>query len=389
MTRSGNSSLMPWLIIGVIAVIVFGSLYPFNLSGRNPDLISAFSYLSWARASHTDQMLNLLMYAPLGFCTVLWLKRTVGSAWSLLLSCAVGMLLSLSMEVTQVYFERVPSYMDIVMNTVGTLLGVIFGLTWGSLTRLIALPDNVQSQPGDRNALLVVLLWILWRLIDASFHVNLAHFKMVMYPVLHIEISWLLMLRYLLLWLVASLAVLSYASRPRGNEALLSMIGVIVIGRVLFVSPAFDSSELLALLLLLPALIVVHALRWIPATIIVLCALFTLYICDHVLPLNIGIFHASFDAIPFVSWAKEGFALDINALLHMLFLFAAMIWLLKAAGLSLRITVMLVVMLLVGIEVLHLWQAGRTGSITRPALALCVGLLTMAIDRSGSHKGNL
>jgi len=384
MARSGNSSLMPWLIFGVIAVIVFGSLYPFNLSGRNPDLISAFSYLSWARASHTDQMLNVLMYGPLGFCTVLWLKRNFSTTWSLLLSCIVGMLLSLCMEVTQVYFERVPSYMDVVMNTTGTLLGVVFGLSWGSLTKLIALPDNVQAQPGDRNALLLVLLWIVWRLIDASFHINLAHFKMVMFPVLHIEISWLLMLRYLLLWLVASLAVLSYASRPRGNEALLSMIGVIIVGRVLFVSPAFDSSELLALLLLLPSLIAVHALRWIPATTIVLCALFVLYIFDHVLPLNIGVFHANFDAIPFVSWAQGGFSVNTNALLHMLFIFAAMIWLLKTAGLSLRITVTLVVMFLLCIEVLHLWQIGRSGSITRPALALLLGWLMKVM---GNEQG--
>ncbi len=381
MTRSGNSSLMPWLITGVIAVIVFGSLYPFSLSGRNPGLLSAFGYLTWARASRTDQTLNILMYAPFGFCSVLWLKRTFGTTWSLLLSSMMGMLLSLSLEITQVYFERVPSYRDVMMNTAGTLLGAIFGLSWSSLTKLIALPDNVRSQPGDRNALLLVLLWIVWRMIDASFHVNLAHFKMVIYPVLHIEISWLLVLRYLLLWMIASLAVLSFASRPRGNEALLFMIGLIIVGRVLFVSPAFDSSELLALLLLLPALIAIHALRWVPASIIVLCALFSLYIYDHVLPMSIGAFHASFDVIPFVSWIRNGFAVDTNALLHMLFVFTAMIWLLKECALSLRASVVLVVLILLGIEILHLWQVGRTGSITRPVLALLMGWLMLLLAK--------
>jgi len=383
MAGSSKTSLMPWLILGVIAVIAFGSLYPFSFDWNvaHPNLFTAFQELTWAHASHTDQLRNVLMYLPLGFCLLIWLRLTFSTTWSILLSCVIGALLSLCIEVAQVYVQRVPSFLDASLNSVGTLLGAIVGLSWGALTNWIKLPENVKSQSGDRNALLLVVMWIIWRLLDMSFHISLAHLKMALHPLLHIEISWLLVLRYLLLWSIVSLATLSYASRQRGSEALLAVIAIVVITRILFVSPLFDSSELLALLLLLPALIVIHALRWVPATIVVLLALLTLYTYDHVLPLTVGTFHFNFDFVPFVTWAKTGFSVDWSMLLHMLFVFTAMIWLLKESSLSLRTSVILVVAMLLGIEVLHLWQLERSGSITRPSIALCIGLLMMAIDR--------
>ena len=381
---------MPWLILGVITVIAFGSLYPFSLNGQHPGLIEALHHLHWAHAGRDDQVRNVLMYVPLGFCLLLWLKRWLSTSWSLLLACCIGATLSLSIEVTQVYFTRVPSYMDISLNTLGTLLGAIAGLSWASMSQWIVIPDNARSQSRDRNALLLVVLWIIWRLVDISLHISLTRLKMAINPLMHIEASWLLILRYLLLWLTVSLAVLAYTSRQRGNEALLGVIAVVIIARILFVSPAFDSSELLALVLLLPALVLIHAVHRIPAAAIVLLATVLLYVYDHVLPLSLGAFHFNFDLIPFVGWIRNGTPLDLNVLLHMLFTFAAMIWLLKTTALSLRSAVIVVVIALFGIEMLHLWQASRTGSITRPALALCMGLIILAIDRSlafGKKRG--
>ena len=384
MARTGNSLLMLWLIIAVVVVIAFGSLYPFELNGQSLTLSEAIHHLSWAHAGRDDQVRNVLMYAPLGFCLLLWLKRRLNTAWSLLLACVIGVLLSFTIEVTQAYLTRVPSYMDVTLNGCGTLLGAMVGLSWNSMSRWIVLPDNARTQSGDRNALLLILLWLLWRLIDFSFHLTLGRLKMALNPLLHIEISWLLVLRYLVLWLTVSLAVLAYSSRQRANEVLLGVIGIVLVGRILLVSPAFDSSELLALVLLLPALVFVHALRWIPATVTVLLATLVIYAYDHVLPLNMGEFHWNFDLIPFVAWIRAGASLDLNILLHMLFVFAAMIWLLKESSLSLRTSVVLVVGAILGVEIFHLWQAGRSGSITHPVFALAVGWLMMVIDRHRS-----
>jgi len=377
---------MPWLILGVIAVIIFGSLYPFSFNGAHPGLVTAFKQLTWARASRADQLRNVLMYVPLGFCLTLWMRPSFRKFWAVILSGVIGVLLSLSIEVSQVYVQRVPSFMDVALNMLGALLGAVVGLSWNTMSGWIKLPDNARTQSGDRNALLLVWLWIVWRLVDISLYISLARLKMALHPLLHLEISWFLVLRYLLLWLVVSLATLSYASRQRGNEALLIVIAVVVIGRILLVSPSFDSSELLALVLLLPALVAIHALRFLSATSIALLSMVTLYGIDQVLPVNLSQFHFSFDFFPFVDWITAGASLDLNALLRMLFLFAALIWLLKESALALRNAVIAVVTMVIGIEIFHLWQMGRSGSITRPAFALGVGLLMLAIERSRNNS---
>lgn len=374
---------MPWIALAAIALIVAGSLYPFDFNHGDVSIITAFHQLSWVKSGRTDHLLNILMYMPLGFALSLWIHRSLRRSWSIILACVAGALLSLGIETAQYYFDRVPSYLDVLLNTSGTLLGALAGFGWGAMINWIKLPENVSSQTGDRNALLLILLFIIWRMIDMSLHISLAHLKLALHPLLHIEISWLLVARYLLLWIIVSLAVLSYSSQQRGNEALLVVIAIVLLGRVLFVTPAFDSSELLALVLLFPALVAVHFLHWVPASSATFAALIGLYIHDHVW-FSVGEFHFNFDFLPFVDWLRQGMPVNLQSLLHMLFVFAAMIWLLKVSLLSLRAAVTVIVLMLLGIEMLHLWQPGHSGSITRPLLALCTGLVMMVVDRKSN-----
>ena len=72
-----HASHRPWLLLAVIALIVYGSLYPFNFK---PDAIDGgcsrrSRQLSWARAGRGDRISNVLLYLPLGFCLFLWLEH--------------------------------------------------------------------------------------------------------------------------------------------------------------------------------------------------------------------------------------------------------------------------------------------------------------------------
>ena len=71
-----SRSVILWLLLVVLALIVYGSLYPFNFK---PDAIEggvleALRQLSWARAGRGDRISNVLLYLPLGFCLFLWLE---------------------------------------------------------------------------------------------------------------------------------------------------------------------------------------------------------------------------------------------------------------------------------------------------------------------------
>ncbi|MGD9842485.1 MAG: VanZ family protein [Steroidobacteraceae bacterium] len=387
MARQHSSGLILWLLLGVIALIGYGSLYPFdfNFDSNHPTLRAALAQLSWARAGRADRVRNVLLYLPLGFCLMLWLRDRLGAVWAAALATLLGTLLSLSIELAQVYLSiRVPSLMDIALNTMGTLLGAIGGTVWRNLNALVYLPPHTRNRSGDRSALLLICTWVLWRLAEFNSNVSLTRLKLALQPLLEWNSSLLLMLKYLLLWLVVAQAVLSFANRQRSNEVLLTVISVILIGRLLFVTPAFTVSELLALLLLLPTMVVLHKLRREPQGVILLLLFAALFVYERLAPFNFSSSMHSFDFWPFMHWFAQGVPIDADAVLRKLFMFSALMWLAKDAGLPMRSAVVIVVSTVLGIEVLQLWQVGRHSSLTDPALALAMGVLMLLA--SDVHK---
>src|SRR5690606_32319677 len=126
-------SLIPWLLLAVVALIAYGSLYPFNFK---PDAIEggvlqALSKLSWARAGRSDHIANVLLYLPLGFCLFLLLASRLSRPASIIVATLLGASLSLMVEIAQVYVSaRVPSLKDLALNTLGASLGACGGLIW-------------------------------------------------------------------------------------------------------------------------------------------------------------------------------------------------------------------------------------------------------------------
>jgi len=267
MARTKSSGFLPWLLLGVVVLIGYGSLYPFNFvfDPSHPTLGDAWRQLSWARAGRADHVRNVLLYVPLGFCLMLWLRYRVGFIWAALLATILGLLLSLSIEMAQVYLTiRVPSLMDVTLNATGTLLGAILGVVWRNLSALVYLPPSTRTRAGDRSALVLLITWVVWRLANFELAISLTRLKQALRPLLEWDISLPLTLRFLVMWLVVAQAVLSYAHRQRSNEVLLATIAAVLFGRLLFVTPAFILSELLALCLLLPTLVVLHKFRSAP-----------------------------------------------------------------------------------------------------------------------------
>ncbi len=378
MARNQSSGFVPWLLLGVIALICYGSLYPFNFNfdGSHPTLSAALNQLSWARAGRADRVRNVLLYVPLGFCLMLMLRNRLGFGLAALISTLLGAALSLCIELAQVYLTiRVPSLMDMTLNAAGTLLGAVGGVVWRGLSGLVYLPPNTRTRPGDRSALVLLITWVAWRLAEFELVISLTRLKLALRPLLELDFSLPLTVRFLVMWLVVAQAVLSYAHRQRSNEVLLTVIAIVMVGRLLFVTPAFIASELLALVLLLPTLIILHKFRSTPQSAVVLMVFGLLFVYERLTPFNFGSMERNFDFWPFMSWIHAGLPIDADLLLRKLFVFGALTWLLKDAGLPMQTAVSVVVLTVLGMEVLHLWQAGRSSSLTDPALALLMGLL--------------
>ena len=167
--RSANDSGVPvktvaWpLSLAFIALIIYASLYPFT-DWRNQGL-SPLIYLTAPLPKYWtgfDVAANVLGYAPLGFLLTLASLRRGHIKWAMLLAVLGAFLLSFTMETLQSYLpSRIPSNVDLALNTLGAALGA--GSAWaleklGALGRWSRFRERWLA-PDARGAMALLVLW--------------------------------------------------------------------------------------------------------------------------------------------------------------------------------------------------------------------------------------
>jgi VanZ family protein len=161
----GRSALVPLLLAAWVALVVYASWFP--LTGwRWPLGAEALSVLRlpWPRGhSVFDLVANLLGYVPLGALLVLARSPAPGPAWSVVRDAtAIAAALSYVLEVAQHLLPlRVPSLLDVLLNTAGAALGSICGL---GLRRTQALAwlhrtGDTWFAQSSRSGLALLALW--------------------------------------------------------------------------------------------------------------------------------------------------------------------------------------------------------------------------------------
>ena len=164
---------MAWpLALATICLILYASLYPF-VGWRNQG-ISPFHFLNAPLPRYWtgfDVGVNLLGYAPLGYLLVLSALRSGRVTGAITVAVVSAGLLSLTMETLQNYLpSRVPSNVDLALNTTGAWLGACCG--W--VLEKVGLVDRWSHlrarwfAPDARGALVLLLLWPLALLFPAA-----------------------------------------------------------------------------------------------------------------------------------------------------------------------------------------------------------------------------
>lgn len=153
-------------------LIVYASLYPFAY-WRDQGIASWHFLLAplpryWTKF---DVVTNVLGYVPLGFLLMLSALRTGRRRFALLLVVVAAAALSFMMESMQVFLpDRVPSNLDLVLNTSGGLLGAV--VAW-SLEKLGVLQRwgrfrAIWFIEEPRGALVLLALWPMALLFPAA-----------------------------------------------------------------------------------------------------------------------------------------------------------------------------------------------------------------------------
>jgi VanZ family protein len=161
MPESLNVRTARWLLAFFVLLILYGSLFPFELRPVSVDSpLDVFRRLRWGISTRGDIFANVLLYLPFG-ATLAWaLPQSRGAFARLLVTTACGAALSFFVEVTQIFLvQRVATYADVVNNTIGTFLGA------GSALLVRAGTDRLNASETFRltrepAAAALVALWL-------------------------------------------------------------------------------------------------------------------------------------------------------------------------------------------------------------------------------------
>jgi VanZ family protein len=150
-------------------LIVYASWFPF--SGWHNNGLSPLAYLT-APLPHYwtafDVITNVIGYIPLGILLVFSVYPRIKGAWAVPVAVVGGALLSAAMEAVQTYLpSRVPSNLDLMTNSAGTLIGAVAGMLGSRIfleeSRLLHLRSRWFSHEASRG-LVVIALWPLAQL---------------------------------------------------------------------------------------------------------------------------------------------------------------------------------------------------------------------------------
>lgn len=146
-----------------LGLIVYASLYPFT-NWRDQGMAPWVYLLApWPRYwTGFDVVSNVLGYMPLGFLLALSALRSGRGRQALGLAVLGAALLSLTLETLQVYLpDRVPSNLDLVLNTLGAALGALtaWGLEKGGVLQRWNRFRAHWFVEESRGALVLLALW--------------------------------------------------------------------------------------------------------------------------------------------------------------------------------------------------------------------------------------
>jgi VanZ family protein len=392
--RRRSNTLVLALLCCILALIVYGSLYPFNFNTATVGggIRGAFHELHWARAGRGDLILNVLLYLPLGFCLLLALSARTHRAVAVIAATLTGAALSLCIELAQSMLPaRVPSLMDLSLNTVGSLLGATCGLAWFGFNRLMRLPSRSEAMFRDPQAMIVIALWFLWRLAPFIPELDLAKLKAALQPLFSPHLDARMVLTYLICWLVVNQLMAALVSRTHRLEALLATIAVVLVSRLVVANATFIPDELLALMLLLPMVLLTHRLTPQPRRALLMGGMLVLLLADSFAPFRLSAEPQTFDWWPFKVWWTQSpidafNSIDWTHRLRRLFLFGALLWALKDWGWTPRISAAAVLSLALVVSIVHRWQPEQQASITEPLLIGSLILLFAWADKKASRR---
>jgi VanZ family protein len=363
----------------IVAIVAYGSLYPwdfeFTSAAGNPVRILLHGWPGeWDRYVLRDIVLNVIIYMPLGLVAVLAFRRRRSRSLAATAAIAFGFLLSVSMELLQVYVPgRDSSLLDVLTNTLGTAAGAGFAIYFeGGIRQLM------ERRAGQFRAAatLLLLVWAVGELYPLFPEIGRSHVRQ--------ELTLLFRFRGLSVvetwanaaeWFAVGLALDALFARMRTFGLALAMLCVpaqlIIAGRSLTLAEIAGALLALALWHFVPRGSRARCCAWMLGSAILLRQFQPFFFLAVPQP---------FSWVPFAATLESSREAATAIIARKAFDYGALVWALRCNGVPFVRAGLAVAAVLGVTEAIQTYLPGRSPEITDPLLAL----LMMAVLRAMS-----
>jgi VanZ family protein len=365
----------------IVAVILYGSLYPFTFR-RPADGIGAMAKLlqSWADPPRRgDFVSNILFYMPLGFFGALVVAGRGRALQAIAFATIAGTLLSISMELAQYYVRgRVTAADDVYANVTGAALGAIVGsVAYGNFRW-----PPLRDISSNRVPCLLLALWLGYRLFPYVPTIDLHKYWEALKPVvLYPSLTGYDFLRYSATWLALGALIEAIAGPKRTWLLFPLFVGSVVAAKVVIVGKTLNMAEFAGAGLALAAWSVLAAGAGPRFRVTSIALLFSVaVIAERLAPFQFTQQARQFGWVPFLSFMYGSLAVNIVSFFEKTFLYGTLIWLLGRTELGFGRSTVLVTIMLLTTSWVETHLPNRSAEITDALMAVLIGAIISLME---------
>jgi glycopeptide antibiotics resistance protein len=369
----------------VIALILYGSLYPFEfripLNGRGAwsTLLSGWS----SRPGRADFIANVLLYVPFGWFGMGSLPRRVSTGLRLVLVGIAGGVLSVTVELTQ-YFDvgRVTTASDVYGNLLGAIAG---SLCFASLSESFPVSPFVRM---NQQAVPVALIasWAGYRFYPYVPTADVHRYWAAVAPVFHHSSANIIdVVRHAVVWMVLIFFGRLLSIKKIGAWFDLATVLFILLIRVILLDAPLSSAEVIGAVAagFLSPLLRMLGSRQQAAVLFV--GLWSITIVGRLQPFQFQPSARDFGWLPFRSFLAGSIDVAITTFCEKTFLYGSLLFLLNEAGCGAIAAAVTVAGSLFATSWLETRLPGRSAEITDAVMAL---LLAAGIAVAGAPRAD-
>jgi len=358
------------LLCGLALLIVYGSLYPFDIAKPEPDALRRLFH-DWTLISTRGDMLgNLALFVPWGLAGMLTVAPRRGARRALFVTAFAGFVLALACQIAQLWVpSRSAALADVVWNMLGVAAGLVLGRE--ALRRMAV---NAGASAASIAAAGLLGAWLLAYWLPLVPSIDLQLLKDNLKAVLNVgafsfgafmpALAMALMSGYLLGRLVGIRASLV------GLPAWLALAAV---GKLFIHAAHVDISSPLGFI---AGAALWWASPWVDAqrrTAIVALVLIAAYTVQGLSPFEFRDIPEAFSWSPMAAMLEGSMLSNAQALVDSVLIFTSFLYLVQISGGRPAVASLGLAVWVLGIEMVQIFIVSRTADITLPLLVILLG----------------